>query len=111
MNNLDVGPHICIPIQNIESGPILPSHFDVSKEPLEYFQLYFDATVINHTQVVMETKHFATERKQKQILNTKYARLSVWQNCTDFDMKAFIGTIINMGLHHSPDIIDYFSDV
>ncbi|PSN31074.1 hypothetical protein C0J52_24184 [Blattella germanica] len=48
VNNHDVGPNISILIQNIE-----PGHFDKSTEPLENFQLYLDATVINH--IVTET--------------------------------------------------------
>ncbi|PSN39319.1 hypothetical protein C0J52_23601, partial [Blattella germanica] len=45
------------------------------------------AHLINHTQVTTETNHFATERKQKQNPHIKYARLSVWQNYMDIDMK------------------------
>ena len=72
--------------------------------------MFFDTTVINHTRVVTETNHFATERKQKHTPHIKYARLSVWQNFTDVDMKTFTDTIINIGLHPYPAITDYFSD-
>ena len=47
--NNHICPNISIPIQNTEPGLIFQSHFNVSTEPLEYFQLFSDATVINHT--------------------------------------------------------------
>lgn len=35
--------------------------------------------------------------------------MAAWKECTMTDMKAIIGTVINMGLHPLSDITDYFS--
>jgi hypothetical protein len=62
---------------NIDSGPVLPSSFDSSTEPVEYFHLFFDEDLLNL--IVTETNIYANMKQQIQNPPTKRARTAAWK--------------------------------
>lgn len=101
----DPGPSHSIPIYNINSGPVLPSNFDVSSDPIDYFSLFFNDYLISH--ICFETNLYAN--KKKNMTQSPHSRVNKWVDVTPKELKAFIGTIINMGLIPLSNIELYFS--
>ncbi|PSN52913.1 hypothetical protein C0J52_02982 [Blattella germanica] len=62
VSNDDPGPSRIIPVANIDSGPVLPSSFDSSTEPIEFFQLFFDGTL--YDLIVTETNIYGNTKRQ-----------------------------------------------
>jgi hypothetical protein len=91
---------------NNDSGPVLPSSFDSSTEPEEYFHLFFDEDLLNV--IMTETDIYANTNQHIQTPPTKCAE--AWKECSIIDIKAIIQTVINMGLHPLTDITNYFSN-
>lgn len=87
------------------SGPNLPDNFTQDTEPIEYLQLFLDDHILSH--ICKETNIYASKKKSKS--HSPNSRLGAWKEVSLFEIKAFFGVIINMGLHPLPDIVDYFS--
>jgi hypothetical protein len=83
---------------NIDSGPVLPSCFDSSTEPVEYFHLFFDEDLLNL--IVTETNVYANTKQQIQSPPNKRARTAAWKECSISDIKAIIQTVIIWGCIH-----------
>lgn len=105
VTNTDTGPNRMIPIFNINSGPNLPSYFDEDTEPIDYFSLFFNNDFLQY--ICDETNHFANKRKSEAL--SPRSRLRKWNDITVDVLKAFLGTIINMGLIPLHSIETYFS--
>lgn len=105
VTDYDNGPNHIIPIYNINNGPSLPSHFDAETRPIDYFLLFFNEKLMDH--ICTETNLFANKRKRES--NSPHARLNQWFDVTQSEFKAFLGTIINMGLMPLPKLESYFS--
>jgi hypothetical protein len=73
---------------NIESGPVLPSSFDSSTEPVEYFHLFFDEDLLNL--IVTEANIYANTKQQIQTPATKCTRMTAWKDCSITDIKTII---------------------
>lgn len=102
----DFGPATSIPLYNVNHGPNLPNYFDSDTEPIDYFQLFFNTDVIDL--ICSETNHFANMRKQN--VSTPNSRLNKWYDLSDIELKAFIGTVINMGTMPLSRIETYFTN-
>lgn len=105
VTDTDPGPSHTIPVYNVNSGPSLPTCFDDSTEPFEYFQLFFNDDIM--TRICNETNLHANKRRAT--VNSPRARLNAWKDITLVELKAFFGIIINMGLIPLPSIDAYFS--
>lgn len=73
---------------------------------LEFFQLFFTDELLG--EIIKETNRYA---KEKINLSTPLQKKSVWRSWTDVtlpEFKAFLGVVINMGIHIKPEIDDYF---
>lgn len=105
VTDYDPGPTHKIPIYNVNAGPCLPTHFDETTEPIEYFSLFFNEDLITH--ICNETNLFANQKKQNT--QTPHSRLNTWVDVGVIDMKAFLGTIIAMGLMPLSNIQSYYS--
>lgn len=105
VTNYDPGPSRSIPIFNINQGPNLPQHFDYTTEPIEYFSLFFNNDLMTH--ICTETNLFANKRKAAS--TSPHARCNKWEALSVGNLKAFLGTVINMGLIPLPSIESYFS--
>lgn len=84
-----------------------PPNFDRSSE-LSYFQLFFTDDLLN--QIVEETNRYAGEKINSLRPLPKKSMWLSWKDLTLVEFKAFLGVIINMGMHPKPDIDDYFSN-
>lgn len=76
------------------------------KDELGYFQLYFTDEILQEITV-------ATNIYSKEKIVRPLQQFSIWHTWVDVsltEMKAFIGVILNMGLHPKPEIVDYFSE-
>jgi hypothetical protein len=60
---LDPGPSTSIPAQNIEYTAVVPSSFDWTTEPVQYFELFFDLDVLGL--ILQETTLMGTKIKCK----------------------------------------------
>lgn len=101
----DPGPSETLPIYNVNKGPVLPSTFDSDTQPIDYFSLFFNDTIIDL--ICSETNLFANNKLASG--PSPKARITKWQDITPIDFKAFLGVIINMGLMPLPNITNYFS--
>lgn len=75
-------------------------------DELGYFQLFF-------TDEILQEITDATNLYAKVKIVRPLQQFSIWHTWVDVsltEMKAFIGVILNMGLHHKPELVDYFSD-
>lgn len=70
VSNNDPGPSNVIPIYNVNAGPCLPSHFNESSDPIEYFQLFFNDDIVNY--ICDETNWFANAKKTKLVFHLKH---------------------------------------
>lgn len=102
----DSGPPKTVPLHNIYHGPVLPTSFVVETPPVEYFSLFFDDDILQY--ILTETNIQGDKRKMQATPTSRRSRMRDWHHATLSNMKAFIGMIINMGLHPLPDIKDYF---
>ena len=87
-------------------GIKLPASGQYDNE-LSFFQLFFSDECM--TDFVQETYRYAKEKIQKtQPLPNRF----IWKNWKDTtleEMKAFLGVVLNMGLHGKSDLKEYFS--
>lgn len=91
---------------SLDSG-YKPPAGDKPENEIEFFQLFFTDQLLE--EIIKETNRFA---KEKIAANTPLQKKSVWwswQDITLTEFKAFIGVVINMGIHHKPEIDDYFT--
>lgn len=75
-------------------------------DELGYFQLFF-------TDEILQEITDATNAYSRVKIVRPLQQFSVWHTWIDVtlsEMKAFLGVILNMGLHQKPEIVDYFSD-
>ncbi|XP_054257551.1 piggyBac transposable element-derived protein 4-like [Macrosteles quadrilineatus] len=98
----DSGPVSTIPIYNCNYGRNLPTEFDLTSKPIDFFSLYFHSNLIqlicDETNLYAQSLPIQNQRKQK-----------VWADTTTTEIRALLGVVLNMGLHPLPDIKDYFS--
>lgn len=100
----DPGPSCTIPIYNVNQGINVPSSFNEKTSPVEYFYLFFNENLMQH--ICDETNHFANIRKNNA--TSPKSRFKHWNNIDITTLKAFLGTIINMGIIPLPSIESYF---
>lgn len=101
----DPGPPTTIPVYNVNHGPCLPISFSVESSPIDYFLLFFNDDLLEH--ICSESNLYGNKRKN--VSTSPHARIKTWVNITLTDLKAFLGTVINMGIVGLPDIESYFS--
>lgn len=101
----DPGPLFTLPVYNVNRGPCLPSHFDGDTLPIEYFSLFFNDELIRH--ICCETNNFATKKKTN--IQSPKSRINKWVDVAPKEIKAFLGTVINMGMMPLPSIESYFA--
>jgi hypothetical protein len=107
VTNSDPGPSTAFPVQNIEHKAVVPSSFDWTTEPVQYFELFFDLDLLGL--ILQENTLHGNKRKMQNMPPTKRARITDWSPPTLADIKALLGVVINIGLHPMSDITDYFS--
>lgn len=105
VTDFDQGPPTTIPIYNVNSGPNLPSSFHHTTKPIDYFLLFFNDELMKY--ICDETNYFANLKKSRVL--SPHSRLQKWEDISEVQLKAFLGTIINMGLINLSNITHYFS--
>lgn len=73
-------------------------------DELGYFQLFFTDQIL---QEITDATNLYFQVKIVRPLQ----QFSIWHIWTDVslaEMKSFLGVVLNMGLHHKPEIVDYF---
>lgn len=89
------------------SGYVPPAGHRPSTE-LEFFQLFMTDELL--TEITNETNRYTAEKIQKI---TPLRKRSIWHNWTPVtigEIKAFLGVVINMGLHEKSSLQEYFSE-
>lgn len=89
------------------SGFKQPPNFDRNSE-IEYFKLFFTDELLE--EIVNESNRYAQDKINKMRPLSKKSMWWTWKDITVVEFKAFLGVIINMGMHPKPDIDDYFSN-
>ncbi|XP_046666454.1 piggyBac transposable element-derived protein 4-like [Homalodisca vitripennis] len=105
VSNNDPGPSTTIPVYNVNQGPNLPSSITADSLPIDYFDLFFNDNLINL--ICTETNYNANLKKTHR--HSPHARLNKWTELSSVDLKAFIGTVINMGTMPLPRLESYFT--
>lgn len=85
-----------------------PPRGSMPESELEYFQLFFTDSLLQ--EIVNETNRYTKEKIQ---MNTPLLKKSIWWSWKDLtlpEIKAFLGILINMGMHPKPEVEDYFSN-
>lgn len=106
VTNNDPGPTMTIPIFDINHGPVLPNGFDVNSKPIDFFELFFNDDILQL--ICMETNHFAGLKKSKA--HSPHSRINKWSDMSVDELKAFLGTVINMGTMPLPRLESYFTN-
>ena len=89
------------------SGPTLPPDFDLSSDPVNYFQLFFtDAVISTICENMNKYKEFRCD--QKKIVNPQYEEKH-WENVDLSCMKAYISICIYFGVLGQPRYQNYWS--
>lgn len=101
----DPGPNHTIPIYTVASGPVLPENFDANTKPIEYFDLFLNEDIISH--ICTETNIYSNNKKTRIL--SPHSRIRKWKDITPIDLRAFFGTVINMGLIPLSSIESYFT--
>lgn len=84
-------------VSSFDEHPLRPrNNFSSRSAPLAYFEVFFDAEVISN--LVNQTNLFATQNNARNFVPV-----------TEIEIKAYIGMLIQMGIHKLPCIEDYWS--
>jgi hypothetical protein len=75
-------------VQNIERKAIVPSSFDWTTDPVQYFELFFDLDLLDL--ILRETTLHGNKRKMQNMPPTKRARITDWSPPTLTDIKALL---------------------
>ena len=89
------------------SGPNLPPDFDVSSNPVDYFQLFFTDDIIS-TICENTNKYKQFRCDQKRVVNPNYSEKH-WDDVDVPCMKAYIGLSIMFGVLNQPRYRNYWS--
>lgn len=92
---------------NNSSGFKPPQDFD-RYEAINYFSLFLTDEIIE--QIVIESNRYANAKINNLKPLPKRSMWWSWQDITVVEFKAFVGIILNMGIHPKPDIDDFFSN-
>lgn len=85
------------PIEFFDSVPLRSSRSLPNRtRPITYFELFFDEEVVKN--IVEQTNRYAASCNAQN-----------WQELSEGEFKAFLGMIIQMGIHKLPTIEDYWS--
>lgn len=101
----DPGPKTTIPIFNLNKGINIPESFNSDTSPIDYFSLFFNEGIRQY--ICEETNHFANKRISEPL--SPFSRWKHWTPITDIELKAFLGTVLNMGIIPLPNIESYFA--
>ncbi len=74
--------------------------------PVDFFCLFFTNDLLN--KIIEYTNIYANNKFSKS--KAKKQKKRIWKNINIFDLKAFIGIIIAMGIIHKNVIEDYWND-
>ncbi|XP_015433556.1 PREDICTED: piggyBac transposable element-derived protein 4-like [Dufourea novaeangliae] len=88
------------------NNPAGPHIFADTKEPLDFFKLFFTDELVN--EVVTETNNYARRKLENKTLSP-YSIWRTWHSVTTEEMWAFIGVIINMGTMPLANLQEYWS--
>ncbi|KAK2588065.1 hypothetical protein KPH14_004130 [Odynerus spinipes] len=84
-----------------------PRNCDNCIDPLDYFQLYFTNEFIQN--IIDKTNNYARLKMSKRVLSERSV-WNTWKDLTIFEMKAFLGIVLNMGIVRLSNIQDYWSN-